>query len=135
MFVFGVFLVRIFPHSDRTPRDTEYLSVFSLNAGKYGPDRLCTNTGTFCAVATYLFSFLFSFFFFLFVCFLFFFQKQYWNDYWQLMIDVCDRIYVKNISKWCIAWQKTEVSFKSSMYILNVSLSSNGYYRHYMPPL
>ena len=32
--VFGVFLVRIIPHSDWIWIDTEYLSVFSLNAGK-----------------------------------------------------------------------------------------------------
>ena len=32
MFIFGVFLVRIFPHSEWIPRDTEYLSVFSPNA-------------------------------------------------------------------------------------------------------
>ena len=34
---FGVVLVRIFPHSDWIRRDTPYLSVFSPNAGKYGP--------------------------------------------------------------------------------------------------
>ena len=33
------FLVRIFPHSDRIRRDTKYLSVFSPNAGKYGPEK------------------------------------------------------------------------------------------------
>ena len=33
---YEVFLVRIFPHSDWIRRDTKYLSVFSLNAGKYG---------------------------------------------------------------------------------------------------
>ena len=32
---YGVFLVRIFPHSDWIRRDTSYLSVFSPNAGKY----------------------------------------------------------------------------------------------------
>ena len=32
------FLVRIFPHSELVRRDTEYLSVFSPNAGKYGPE-------------------------------------------------------------------------------------------------
>ena len=31
MSVFGVFLARIFPHSDK---------IFSLNAGKYGPEKL-----------------------------------------------------------------------------------------------
>ena len=36
MFIFGVFLVLIFSHSDWIRRDT-YLSVFSLNAGKYRP--------------------------------------------------------------------------------------------------
>ena len=40
--VFWVFLVRIFPHSDWIRRDTEYLSVFlslfSANAAKYGPE-------------------------------------------------------------------------------------------------
>ena len=33
------FLVRIFPHSDWIRRDTSYLSVFSPNAGKYGPEK------------------------------------------------------------------------------------------------
>ena len=37
--VFGVILVRIFPHSDWTRRDREYLSVFSPNAGKCGPEK------------------------------------------------------------------------------------------------
>ena len=36
---YGVFLVRIFPHSDWIRRDTEYLSVFSPNAGKYRPEK------------------------------------------------------------------------------------------------
>ena len=44
LFVFGVFLVRIFPHSDWIRRYTEYLSVFSLNAGKYGPDKVRIRT-------------------------------------------------------------------------------------------
>ena len=38
--VFGVFLVRIFPHSDWMRRDTEYLSVFIPIAGKYGTEKL-----------------------------------------------------------------------------------------------
>ena len=38
--LFGVFLVRIFPHFDWIWRDTEYLSVFSLNSEKYGPEKL-----------------------------------------------------------------------------------------------
>ena len=33
-----LFLVRIFPHSDWIRWDTKYLSVFSLNEGKYGPE-------------------------------------------------------------------------------------------------
>ena len=36
--VFGVILVGIFPHLDWIRRDMEYLSVFSPNAGKYGPE-------------------------------------------------------------------------------------------------
>ena len=36
----GVFLVHTLPHSDRVERDTPYLSVFSSNAGKYGPGKL-----------------------------------------------------------------------------------------------
>ena len=40
MSVFGVILVRIFPHSDWIRRDTLYLSVFSPNAGKCRPDYL-----------------------------------------------------------------------------------------------
>ena len=35
--VFGVFLLRIFPHS-------EYLSVFSSNEGTYGPEKLRSRT-------------------------------------------------------------------------------------------
>ena len=38
--VFGIILVLIFPHSDWIRRNTEYLSVFSPNAGKYGPEKL-----------------------------------------------------------------------------------------------
>ena len=33
------FLVRIFPHSDWIRRYTKYFSVFSPNAGKYGPEK------------------------------------------------------------------------------------------------
>ena len=40
----GVFLVRIFLHSDWIWRDMEYLSVFSPNAGKYGPEKLRMQT-------------------------------------------------------------------------------------------
>ena len=42
--IFGVFLVRIFPHLDRIQRDTENLSVFSPNAGKYGPNQIRIRT-------------------------------------------------------------------------------------------
>ena len=34
------FLVCIFPHSDWILTDSPYLSVFSPNAGKYGPEKL-----------------------------------------------------------------------------------------------
>ena len=34
LFVFGIFLLRIFPQSDRIRRDTPYLSVFNPNSGK-----------------------------------------------------------------------------------------------------
>ena len=37
--VFGVILVRIFPHSNLVRRDTEYPSVFSPEAEKCGPER------------------------------------------------------------------------------------------------
>ena len=37
--IFGVFMVRIFPHSDLIGKDTPYLSVFSRNAAKYGPEK------------------------------------------------------------------------------------------------
>ena len=47
--VLGVILVLIFPHSDWIRRDTRYLSVFSPNAGKYGPE-LTPNLSTFDAV-------------------------------------------------------------------------------------
>ena len=42
--VFWVLLVRIFLHSDWIRRDTEYLSIFSPNAGKYGPEKLRIRT-------------------------------------------------------------------------------------------
>ena len=41
--VFGVFLVCIFPHSDWIRRDV-FWSVFSPNAGKYGPEKLRIRT-------------------------------------------------------------------------------------------
>ena len=40
MSLFGVFLVRIFPHSDWIRRDT----VFNSNAGKYGQKKLGIET-------------------------------------------------------------------------------------------
>ena len=42
--VFGVFLVRIFPYLDWIQKDTEHLSVFSKNVGKYGPKKLRLRT-------------------------------------------------------------------------------------------
>ena len=44
MSVFGVFLVSIFQHSDWIRRDTPYLSVFSPNARKCGPEKLRIRT-------------------------------------------------------------------------------------------
>ena len=44
LFVLGVFLVRIFPHSDWIRRYTSYLSVFSSKTGKYGPEKLRIRT-------------------------------------------------------------------------------------------
>ena len=44
MSVSGVFLTHIFPHSDWIRKDTEYLSVFSLNTRKYGPEKLRIRT-------------------------------------------------------------------------------------------
>ena len=38
--IFGVFLVHDLPHSHWMRRDTSYLSVFTLNAGKEGPEKL-----------------------------------------------------------------------------------------------
>ena len=38
--VFGVFLVRIFPHSDWIRRGTVHLPVFIPNWGKFGPEKL-----------------------------------------------------------------------------------------------
>ena len=38
------FLVHIFSHSDWIRRDTQYLSVFSPNAGKYEPEKLRIST-------------------------------------------------------------------------------------------
>ena len=48
----GFFLVRIFPHSDWIRRNTSYLSVFSPNAGKYGPEKT-PNLDTFHTVLMY----------------------------------------------------------------------------------
>ena len=42
--VFGAFLLRIFRHSDGIRRDMKYLSVFSPNAEKYGPEKLRIRT-------------------------------------------------------------------------------------------
>ena len=42
--VFGVSLVRIFSHLDWIQRYAAYLSVFSPNAGKYGPENLRVRT-------------------------------------------------------------------------------------------
>ena len=44
MFVFEIFLVLIFPHSYQIGKNTEYLSVFSTNAGKYGTEKLRIRT-------------------------------------------------------------------------------------------
>ena len=44
MSVFRVFLVLNFSHSDWIWRDTPTLSVFSPNAGKYGPEKLRIRT-------------------------------------------------------------------------------------------
>ena len=44
VFVFGVFLVRNFPHSDWLRRYTPYLSIFSPNAGKCEPEKLQIRT-------------------------------------------------------------------------------------------
>ena len=40
MFVFGVFLVRIFLPLDLIQKDTECLSIFRPNARKYRPEKL-----------------------------------------------------------------------------------------------
>ena len=40
MFVFGVFLVRIFLPLDLIQKDTECLSIVRPNAGKYRPEKL-----------------------------------------------------------------------------------------------
>ena len=42
--LFGIFLVHIFPHSEWIRRDTSYLHAFSLNAGKYRPEKLRKRT-------------------------------------------------------------------------------------------
>ena len=42
--VFGDFLICIFRHLDWIRRDTSYLFVFSLNAGKYRPEKLQIRT-------------------------------------------------------------------------------------------
>ena len=40
VFIFRVFLVRIFPYLDLIEKFTEKISVFSPNAGKYEPENL-----------------------------------------------------------------------------------------------
>ena len=42
--VFSVFLVHVFPHLDLIRTDTAYLSVFSPNAKKHGPEQLQIRT-------------------------------------------------------------------------------------------
>ena len=42
--IFHIFLVSIFPHLDWIRRDTPYLSIFSPDARKYGPEKLQTRT-------------------------------------------------------------------------------------------
>ena len=42
--LFGVFLAHIFPHLDWIRRDTPYLSIFSPNARKHGPENLRIRT-------------------------------------------------------------------------------------------
>ena len=42
--VLGVILVCIFQHADWLRRDMEYLSIFSSNSGKYGPEYLQIRT-------------------------------------------------------------------------------------------
>ena len=44
VYVFGVILVRVFPHSDWIRRETECLFVFNPNAGKYRPKYLRIRT-------------------------------------------------------------------------------------------
>ena len=44
MSVLRVILVRIFPNSDWVRRDISYVSVFSPNAGKFGPEQLQIRT-------------------------------------------------------------------------------------------
>ena len=44
VFLFGVFLVRILPGLDWIRRDAPYLSVFSPNAEKFGPEKLRIRT-------------------------------------------------------------------------------------------
>ena len=42
--VLGVFLIRTFPHSDWIRRNTQFLSIFSPDAGKYRPEKLWIQT-------------------------------------------------------------------------------------------
>ena len=44
MSVFRAVVVRIYPHPDWIQRDTEHLSVFSSNVGKYGPEQFRIRT-------------------------------------------------------------------------------------------
>ena len=53
--VFGVFLVRISPHSDRIRRETEYLSAFSRNTGKCGPEKRIRTRSVFMQFAKFVF--------------------------------------------------------------------------------
>ena len=57
-----IFLVRIFSHSEWIRRDTSYLSVFSPNAGKYGPEKT-PHLDTFQKVLANVFSCNFAFIF------------------------------------------------------------------------
>ena len=91
------FLIRIFLHPDWMRRDTPYLSVFSQNAGKYGPEKT-PYLDNFHAVhflqlnhLPWVIQYCLSF------CFFFFFKNKIWVEFYFFKKDFLNNLV--NISK------------------------------------
>ena len=91
------FLIHIFLHPDWMRRDTPYLSVFSQNAGKYGPEKT-PHLDNFHAVhflqlnhLPWVIQYCLSF------CFFFFFKNKIWVEFYFFKKDFLNNLV--NISK------------------------------------